>query len=161
MLVYHGSNIPVENPEIRVSNRNLDFGNGFYTTSNFEQAVRFCRIVCLRRGGIPVISTYKFDEEIAGKSLKFKVFSSADDEWFDFVCDNRMGNYNGDNYDIIIGPVANDTVYLTFIGYLAGITSRDDALKQLKVRELYNQITFCSERALEYLSFSHSEGANL
>jgi hypothetical protein len=157
MLVYHGSNISVEKPEIRNSNRNLDFGNGFYVTTNFEQAHSFCQIVCNRRGGTPVISVFNFDYETAGKSLKFKIFPVADDEWFDFVCDNRMGRYKGENYDIITGPVANDTVYLTFLGYLAGATSREDALKQLKVRELYDQVTFCSEKALGYLHFRHYE----
>jgi hypothetical protein len=159
MLVYHGSNVAVEKPEIRESNRNLDFGMGFYTTSNIEQAHGFCRIVCNRRGGMPVISVYNFDSEAAEKSLKFRIFPSADDEWFDFVCDHRMDSYKGDSYDIIIGPVANDIVYRTFVGYLAGVTSREDALKQLKVRELYSQITFCTEKALEFLKFSHYEEA--
>lgn len=157
MFVYHGSNAIIEKPEIRKSNRNLDFGEGFYATFNFEQAQSFSRIVCNRRGGVPIISVYDFDYDVAKKSLQCKVFSHPNDEWFDFVCDNRMGNYVGAKYDLIIGPVADDTVYLTFIGYLAGLTSREDALKQLKIRELYNQVTFCTEKALKYLNFNHSK----
>jgi len=157
MLVYHGSNVPVERPEIRNTNRNLDFGNGFYTTSVLEQAQRFCQIVCSRRGGSPIISVYDLDFEAAIKSLTCKVFPAADDEWFDFVCDNRMGIYQGKKYDIITGVVANDIVYRIFIGYLAGVTSREEALKQLRVRELYNQITLCTEDALKYLSFRSFE----
>ena len=153
MLVYHGSNIVVEKPEIRKPNRNLDFGIGFYTTMNIEQAQSFSNIVCNRRGGNPIISVYEFDYEAAQKMLAIKSFAAADEEWFDFVCDKRLGKYTGEEYDIIIGPVANDTVYLTFIGYLAGATSKEDALKRLKVRELYSQATFCSEKSLGYLCF--------
>jgi len=153
VLVYHGSNIAVEKPEIRKPNRNLDFGIGFYTTMNMEQAQGFSRIVCNRRGGNPIISVYEFDYETAQKELALKTFKTADEEWFDFVCDKRLGKYTGEEYDIIIGPVANDTVYLTFIGYLAGATSREETLKRLKVRELYNQTAFCTEKSLGYLRF--------
>ena len=38
MILYHGSNVEVREPKIIVSNRTLDFGAGFYTTSNKEQA---------------------------------------------------------------------------------------------------------------------------
>lgn len=157
MLVYHGSNVAVEKPEIRKPNRNLDFGMGFYTTMNAEQAHSFSRIVCNRRGGNSVVSTYNFDHETAQNVLKIKTFSYADEEWFDFVCDKRMGRYKGEEYDIIIGPVANDTVYLTFLGFLAGITSREEALKQLKIRELFNQVTFCTDNSLKFLSFKEAQ----
>ena len=153
MLVYHGSNIAVEKPEIHKPNRNLDFGTGFYTTMSREQAQSFSRIVCNRRGGSPIISVYEFDYETAQKTLALKSFKTADGEWFDFVCDKRLGKYTGKEYDIIIGPVANDTVYLTFIGYSAGATSREDALNRLKIKELYNQVAFCTEKSLCYLRF--------
>ena len=159
MLVYHGSNILVKKPEIRRPNRNLDFGIGFYTTANIEQAQSFSQIVFNRRGGSPIVSAYDFDFEAAKNTAKIKVFETASEEWFDFVCDKRMAKYVGDEYDIIIGPVANDTVYITFIGYMAGATSRSDALNQLKVRKLYNQIAFCSEKALNYLKFKGCEEA--
>jgi hypothetical protein len=68
-----------------------------------------------------------------------------------------MGRYKGEEYDIIIGPVANDTVYLTFTGYLAGATSREDAIRQLKVRNLYSQVMFCNEKSLAYLTFKETK----
>ena len=39
MILYHGSNVEVREPKIIVSNRTLDFGAGFYTTSNKGQPV--------------------------------------------------------------------------------------------------------------------------
>ncbi|MCL2249169.1 MAG: DUF3990 domain-containing protein [Oscillospiraceae bacterium] len=91
MLLYHGSNVVVEIPEIRVPNRNLDFVMGFYTTTNIEQAQSFSEIVCNRRGGKKVISLYEFDYENAVGTLGVKAFEKADSEWFDFVCEKRMG----------------------------------------------------------------------
>ena len=43
MLVYHGSNVTVEKPRLITPNRALDFGNGFYTTTNLEQAISFAQ----------------------------------------------------------------------------------------------------------------------
>ena len=43
MLVYLGSVEVVENPEIRESNRTLDYGSGFYTTTSYEQAVAWVK----------------------------------------------------------------------------------------------------------------------
>jgi len=157
MLLYHGSNVVVKNPEIRKPNRNLDFGTGFYTTSDIEQARSFSRIVCNRRGGSQTVSIYDFDYELAKKVSDIKIFLKADEEWFDFVCEKRMGEYRGREYDIIIGPVANDTVYRTFIGYLAGVTSKEEALSRLMQGELSDQITFCTGRALSLLNFSDFE----
>jgi len=41
MIIYHGSDVPIEYPEILDSARYLDFGIGFYTTSNRKQAERW------------------------------------------------------------------------------------------------------------------------
>ena len=40
MILYHGSNIVVAQPKLIQQNRFLDFGYGFYTTTNKEQAIR-------------------------------------------------------------------------------------------------------------------------
>lgn len=41
MIVYHGSNIDIREPKIIQSNRALDFGFGFYTTTFKEQAEKW------------------------------------------------------------------------------------------------------------------------
>lgn len=41
MILYHGSNMAVEQPKLIVQNRFFDFGTGFYTTENKEQAISF------------------------------------------------------------------------------------------------------------------------
>ena len=147
----------VEKPEIRIPNRNHDFGIGFYATTNEEQAMKYAKIVYNREGGVPTVSSYEFDYEKAKQYLKIKTFTSSNEEWFDFVCDKRMGKYKGDEYDIIYGPVANDQVYLCFAGFLAGTSTREETIKKLNNNKLYNQFVFCNEQALAYVKFISSK----
>lgn len=70
MLLYHGSNVEVLLPKIIVSNRTLDFGAGFYTTSSLEQAKRWAVLQTKRRKtGTPVVTVYEFDEKEMQKGL--------------------------------------------------------------------------------------------
>ena len=62
MILYHASNVEVKNPMLVASNRMLDFGPGFYTTTNREQAIRFAKSVVAKRGGAPMLNVYEFDE---------------------------------------------------------------------------------------------------
>ncbi|MBO4321156.1 MAG: DUF3990 domain-containing protein [Treponema sp.] len=41
MILYHGSNVTVEAPRLLKVQRSLDFGKGFYTTSDFVQAKKW------------------------------------------------------------------------------------------------------------------------
>jgi hypothetical protein len=46
----------------------LDFDEGFYATSNFEQALRWSNKVAERKkASCVIISTYEFDKETAEK----------------------------------------------------------------------------------------------
>ena len=87
------------------------------------------------------------------QELDLLEFISADNEWLDFVFENRSGTYAGKTYDAIIGPVADDVIYRTFIAYEAGILTKEETIKRLKVKKLYNQMTFASEKALFYLNY--------
>jgi len=75
----------------------------------------------------------------------------------DFVAANRNGTYEGQSYDFVHGPIANDDVYRTLLFYFEGLMTREVALEALKVRKLYNQYVFKSARALEALKFIGSE----
>ncbi|MDR0949495.1 MAG: DUF3990 domain-containing protein, partial [Lachnospiraceae bacterium] len=68
MIVYHGSVVSVETPQILNSQRLLDFGAGFYTTTNREQAVRWSqRVAARRKMETRYLSKYEFDIERAIK----------------------------------------------------------------------------------------------
>ena len=152
MLLYHGNIVIVERPRLTVSNANLDFGPGFYTTTNLEQAVRLSKKVAMKRGGSPVVSVYELDDAIL-KNLKVKVFESPDSEWLDSVIANRRGKNVCSSYDLIIGPAANDDVYGTISLFESGFYSEEEALNHLKVKKLFNQYVFVSEEAVRRIVF--------
>ena len=157
MKVYHGSNVRVEKPTIIISNRYLDFGYGFYTTTNKAQAENFAKKVSARRGGTALLNTYELDKTVVGNLVKVKKFDGADAEWLKFVADNRNGVYSGESYDLIIGAVANDDVYQTLQLYLSGLYSEEQALSALKIKKLYDQYVFASELSLKALKFISCE----
>lgn len=154
MIVYHGSNVVVSEPRLIAQNRFLDFGYGFYTTTNKIQAIGFAEKVTKRRkSGEKTVSIYEMDEAKAFAECTVLRFDSANEDWLNFVSDNRSGNYNGDVYDVVFGPVANDDVYTTFTLYAAGVLSKEQTLEALKIKKLYNQLVLCSQKALSYLKF--------
>lgn len=157
MKVYHGSNVRVEKPTIIIANRYLDFGYGFYTTTNRLQAENFAKKVSARRGGTALLNTYELDKTVVGNLVKVKKFDGADAEWLKFVADNRNGVYSGESYDLIIGAVANDDVYQTLQLYLSGLYSEEQALSALKIKKLYDQYVFASELSLKALKFISCE----
>lgn len=70
MIIYHGSNVVVEQPKIMQGERMLDFGTGFYTTSNKEQAMLWAQRVSERRKPKDkLLSIYEFDIEAAQRNL--------------------------------------------------------------------------------------------
>ncbi len=155
MRVYHGSNLVVEKPKLIVQNRYLDFGYGFYTTTNKVQAISFAEKVYKRKNeGSKQVSIYEVDEKKIFEECSVLRFDSPNEAWLDFVASNRSGNYDGKAYDIIYGPVANDDVYTTFTLYQAGALSKDQTLETLKIKKLYDQMVFTSEKALSFLNFA-------
>ncbi|GBU26875.1 hypothetical protein R84B8_00390 [Treponema sp. R8-4-B8] len=160
MILYHGSDQIIKTPELRSSTRTLDFGAGFYTTTNKEQAVNFAVKVytrSIREGSTPrgkFISVYEADYEKMEKELNILHFKSADEAWLDFVMANRRNTYNGKKYDIIYGPVANDTIYRTLIAFEDGVLSAEETIARLKVRQLFDQMTFVSEQSFSFLKYS-------
>ena len=154
MIIYHGSTVIVEKPEVRKSERMLDFGMGFYTTSNKEQAIRWAERVANRSGSNrKILSVYEFDLEKAERDLVIIRFEKPDEEWLDFVCINRLGREITESYDIVIGPVANDQVYTTVALYEQGVLSKEAAIIDLKVSKLYDQILFHTEKAINFCKY--------
>ena len=153
MIIYHGSNLTVEKPIIMTPNRYLDFGAGFYTTTYFDQELNFAGKVTMRKKcGRSTVNIYELDESIFEK-VSLLSFESADEAWLDFVSDNRSGIDRTAEYDLIFGPVANDDVYQTFILYYTGVYSKEQTIEALKIKKLYNQYVFTTDRALSFLTF--------
>lgn len=105
MILYHGSYLAIENPDLLHSRPNLDFGKGFYLTSIREQAVKWCGKF-VKRGKQGVISNYIFDEELFQR-LKVLRFDSYSEEWLEFILACRSGKDSSD-YDAVCGGIANE-----------------------------------------------------
>ncbi|NCE98341.1 DUF3990 domain-containing protein [Emergencia sp. 1XD21-10] len=150
MIIYHGSSIAIEKPDIEHSFRSLDFGKGFYTTSVREQAERWARrkadILGQEKG---IVNVYQMEEDSLG--LLYKVFSEDLSEWIDFVCACRDCGNEYLQYDVIIGKVANDKVFRVVDMYQAGIWDKERALKEIKVYPTYDQIAFISQKSIDRL----------
>lgn len=154
MILYHGSNVVVSEPKLIPQNRFLDFGYGFYTTTNKAQAVAFSdKVFKRRKGGSKVVNIYEIDEQKAFKECSVLRFDAPDEAWLDFVSENRSGNYKGQIFDFVYGPVANDDVYTTFTLYTAGVLTKEQTLENLKIKKLFDQFVLTSERALRFLKF--------
>jgi hypothetical protein len=154
MMVYHGSTISIEKPLVLATNRRLDFGPGFYTTTDLEPARRWALIKQRRALAAQArVSVYAFDASTP--NLNAKHFEAPDESWLDFVMANRMGRPTGSSFDIISGPVANDTLYRTLSLFERGILTRQETIVRLRAHALANQIVFCTEASLTALTYEH------
>lgn len=153
VTLYHGSNVEVKKPTIVKSKRLLDFGTGFYLTSDFKQAQRWAaRTTNRRQAGNPAISVFSIEKKKLEK-FELLIFEAANKEWLEYVSRNRTDKYIEDIYDIVIGPVANDQAIRTVNDYLKGRFTSDIAIQLLLPQKLKDQYVFKTEKALSALKF--------
>ncbi len=100
-----------------------------------------------------VISVYEFNPEVAKRTLQIIEFQKADRDWLHFVLSNRQGNNWAELYDIVIGPVADDSVYSTLRLFETGLLDIDETIRRLRTEKLCDQILFHTDKALEYCQF--------
>lgn len=151
MLLYHGSNILVDKPEIIESEITLDFGKGFYLTTSLDQAEKWAILTTSRRKeGRPIVSVFEIQDKVNLKVLKF---NGPDREWLKFVTANRKNKNYKNDYDLIIGPVANDNTMPVINLYINGVYNEEEALKRLLPQKLKDQVVFKNDKALKYLDF--------
>jgi len=154
MKLYHGSTVAVEKPDLQKCRSETDFGRAFYTTTSFEQAKRWAQIM-QKRAQIRsmVVSEFEFDEQLLySTDYKVRRFEKATKNWLEFVKSNRRG-VSTEHYDLVMGPVANDSLYATLLLYEQGVLTADAAVEQLKTHTLFDQLSFHTEKALANLRF--------
>lgn len=148
MILYHAGKEIVEFPEIRKTKYTKDFSWGFYCTNNWEQAVRWAN----RGIGKPIINTYSclpFDSLSVLRSEKMT------DEWLDFIAKCRNGGIHP--YDIVEGPMANDTIWNYVNDYITGKITRKQFWILAEFKHPTHQISFHTMSALHCLKFERSE----
>ena len=153
MKLYHGSTVAVRKPSLRPGRQNADFGKGFYTTSNLEQAVRWAHIKKEREDADrAVVSVYEFDETLLDNpDLNIRRFTGADEAWLLFVTDCRKSRKH--DFYLVQGPVANDKVFTTVNLFESGVLSAEAAILQLKAYKTYDQLSFHTARVIGALRF--------
>jgi len=158
MKLFHGSTVVVKKPILIENQRLLDFGRGFYTTTNQNQAEQWAKIKKgrLNDNSIAIVSIYQIPDNLfSNPNYRKKEFEKADEEWLDFVFANRKGKAIHP-FDIVIGPVANDTLYATLSLYETGILTKTETINRLKVHKLFDQISFHNLLILKELVYFDS-----
>ncbi len=144
VTLYHGSKYYVDEPEIRIARYNKDFYYGFYCTLYKEQAVRWA----IRYSGVGVINEYEY---IVDDSFKILRFEDMTEEWLDFIVECRMGKSH--EYDIVEGPMANDTIFNYIQNFVDGKISRAAFWELAKFKKPTHQISFHTAKALTAIRF--------
>ena len=104
-----------------------------------------------------MVSVFEIDDDILNdRSFNTMHFDGATKEWLDFVVGNRRGN-TSHGFDLIMGPVANDKLYVTISLYENGVLDAESAIIQLNTHQLFDQLSFHSAKACKLLTFVKSE----
>ena len=157
LKLYHGSNVLIDKIDLSRSRRGKDFGCGFYLNPNKSQAMEMAVRTAQRlQEGKPVLNTYLFDDnliKVENSSLSVKVFDGYSVEWAKFILMNRknLDSKPVHSYDIVIGPIANDTVGLQMRRFMQGYISVERMIEELKFNKPATQYFFGTELAISYL----------
>ncbi len=162
MILYHGSNVEIEEIDLKKCQPYKDFGRGFYTTLLEEQAWRMAQRRTRIAGGKPTVTVFEIPDDLLEKAdLKCRKFEDDPTiEWAVFIRNNRDKAFedikspecNTDcKYDVVVGPVADDTVGLLIRQFSKGTINAEYMKQQFDFGKLTNQYTFHTEKALKYL----------
>jgi len=145
MLLYHTGYEIIQQPDIHYGRKNADFAQGFYLTPDREFSVRWAKE---KEGRLPIVNTYELDLS----DLKVHRFE-RNEEWFSYIFQNRRGKTDTLEADVIIGPIANDTIYDTLGIMTSGILSDEEALSLLQLGPEYTQVALKTKKAALHLSW--------
>ncbi len=161
MILYHGTNLDFEKIDLSRSEPHKDFGTGFYTTALFDQAVAMAKRKSRIFGGEPCVHSYEVPNNLLSfPSVRIKAFNKATKDWAVFIINNRNRDFmdvasplcNKDNkYDIVYGPVANDTLTTLIQRYHRGFIDGDVLLREMEYVSPTNQYSFHTEAAIALL----------
>lgn len=156
MILYHGSNVEIDTVDLGKSKPGKDFGVGFYLSADEKQAKEMAAKKALLFGGTPIVTRFEFDSVTAkaDKNLNYKQFDNYCLEWGEFIKANRENKTKIQihEYDIVYGPIANDTVGFQLRRLNAKIIDTPQFVKEIQLMggETY-QYFFGTERAIKYL----------
>jgi len=164
LIVYHGTTSLIDTIDVSKGKPYKDFGKGFYVTEDYSHAknlaVRNKRLEQERSGEKceAYVYTYALDM-IKAQDFEIIDFTVADLDWMRFVLANRSVREKSHNYDIVIGPTANDDTSLVLKSYFSGLYGDINseralqlALEMIEAENLPAQIYFGSNAATACLT---------
>lgn len=155
LVVYHGSCYYFEEIDLSKSQNRRDFGRGFYTTVLKVQSKEWAYRLSLRKMEKKYfVYEYLFEEN---PILHVKRFDSLSKEWLEFIKENRSKGGVQHDYDVVIGPVADDNTMETIQLYIANIFTADEAVERLRYSKVNNQVSFHTKKAIDYLELVRRE----
>ena len=157
LKLYHGSNVVIDKIDLCRSRKGKDFGCGFYLNPNKEQAMEMAVRTSKRmQEGEPVVNAYQFDDSLLSSEctpLSVKIFEDYSVEWVEFILKNRtnMASQTAHSSDIVVGPIANDTVGLQMRRFIQGYIDIERMIEELRFQRPAIQYFFGTEKAISYL----------
>ncbi len=149
LVLFHGTAADFERVELGKSQKFRDFGAGFYTTTIENLAKSWAYRLRLRdRKKVHYVYRFLFDKN---DTLRIKEFPTLNEEWLEFVKENRSLGRAQHDYDVVIGPVADDDTMETVQLYLSGTLRASEAIDRLRYNKVNNQVSFHTEKALQAL----------
>lgn len=149
LRVYHGSYCEVNTPSLDNGRIDADFGIGFYVTPDIMMAEKWA---CRKKK--PIINEYILDID------KLSEYSfSLDEEWLDFVIQNRNGDdtdFSPYDFDVLKGATADDKLFATIEQYESGFINSETAVEVLNCMKIGQQICIRTKKGLENLHFIKS-----
>lgn len=155
MKLYHGTNCDFDEISLQKSRPNKDFGKGFYLSADYSQAKEMALHKSLQEEGNPIVLTYEFNEDnFKDTNIKVKSFDSYSLEWVEFILSNRTNTspVNIHDYDIVVGPIADDKVGVQIFRYLNEYIDINKLIENLKYKKITIQYFFGTEKAIKLLS---------
>lgn len=154
MNLYHGFNMPISEIDLSKGKKGKDFGQGFYLSALYAQAYRMAELTVAKTGeGEPVVSEFLFDEDKT-HDLKVLRFEGYTKEWAEFIILNRRNrnDQQAHDYDIVYGPIADDTIGATINLFILQYIDLDELIRRLKFVEPKYQYFFATPAALTTLT---------
>lgn len=127
--LYHGTIVPFKKVDVSRGKGRRDFGRGFYMAVSAEQAIgmmhkKFREALSRRRDAkasdfTKTLYRFRLKPDVV-ETLNVKVFSVADMEWLDFILMCRASDGIPHDYDIVVGPTADDDTMMALKFYRDG-----------------------------------------
>ena len=153
MILYHGSTVDIEHIDLAKSKPNKDFGRAFYLSANYDQAMEMAQFKAEFAELPPVVNVYRFDEKLL-REFKYKRFEAYTEEWAHFVYNHRTDPQGRTlhDYDVVFGPIANDTIGAQITRFKQGYISFEQFLQRIQYpKGITFQYAFCTQRAIDKL----------